>query len=124
MPYVSNEEYEDMMQASDVGVLSLKSGVEGTCVPSKYYSLLHSGKPILAVMEPNAEAALSIQEEQCGLVVRPGEPENLLTQIQRLAAEPALAKGMGERAKAAHAEKYTGSKIAEEFNRVLRSVLN
>ena len=45
--------------------------VAGVSVPSRFYSLLAIGRPVLMISKPDAEAALTVSENRLGWVVTP-----------------------------------------------------
>ena len=51
MPFLSGEDYKNAMNNSDCFLLSLKHGIYNLCYPSKYYSYLYYGRPIIAIMD-------------------------------------------------------------------------
>jgi len=69
------------LNACDVALVSLASGMAGLGVPSKTYNILASGKPIIAIVEPHSEIALMVKEENIGWVVTPGDLDTLAATI-------------------------------------------
>ena len=51
-------------------------------MPSRFYNLLAVGRPVILVSEPDAEAALTVVENNLGWVVRPGMPDDLANAIR------------------------------------------
>ena len=46
-----------MMLAGDIHIVTVKRGLEGVVVPSKLYSILAAGRPVLAVAAKESDAA-------------------------------------------------------------------
>jgi glycosyltransferase involved in cell wall biosynthesis len=69
------------LSSGDVHFISLDPCFSGVMVPSKLYGSLATGKPIIYEGSDSDEAALVIQEHQCGEIVKPGDADNLLTVI-------------------------------------------
>ncbi|MBV9848321.1 MAG: glycosyltransferase family 4 protein, partial [Armatimonadetes bacterium] len=44
-PFVPRDDYADLLASADVSLVTLEVGMEGLCVPSKFYSILASGRP-------------------------------------------------------------------------------
>ncbi len=119
MPFVSNEEYEGLLQASDLSLVSLVPGVEGTCVPSKFYSLLAASRPTLAVMAVGAEVSRTILENGCGVVVLPGDAGAIVEAVVRLSGEPDVLAAMGHAAADAFDAKYDENRLVERWASML-----
>ena len=62
--------------------------------PSKLFPILASGKPLLFVGK--GESARLVQSSQGGMVVPPGDPQQLAEAILHLADNPALCASLGE----------------------------
>ena len=75
--YQPKENLRYSLACSDVSLVCLEEGVEGLSVPSKYYGILASGRPVIALMAGNSEVAMSVRESGCGYVVPPRAPDAL-----------------------------------------------
>jgi len=107
------------LTACDVALVTLKKGLAGLCVPSKFYGILAAGKPVVAVMDEHADIAKAIYRHECGMVVRPGDAEGLAKVIGELERDSGLREQLGERARKAFDENYTIDVIAHKFLKVL-----
>jgi glycosyltransferase involved in cell wall biosynthesis len=94
-----------VMMAGDVHLITIRRGLEGVVVPSKLYSTLAAGRPVLAVAAANSDAARIAAESRCGLAVDPDDPAALANAIRRMRDDPAGLGQMGARARVV-AEKY------------------
>lgn len=121
-PLAPRDRYSDMLAAADIGLVTLAKGAEGMGVPSKFYSILASGRATVAVVPQDSEVALVLRETQSGLQVNPGDAGALASAIDRLARSSETRSEMGFRARAALIESYTLPKIGERFYDVFRSV--
>jgi glycosyltransferase involved in cell wall biosynthesis len=94
-----------VMMAGDVHLITIRRGLEGVVVPSKLYSTLAAGRPVLAVAASNSDAARIATQSGCGLSADPDDPAAVADAIRRLRDDPAGLAEMGERARVV-AEKY------------------
>ena len=115
LEFLPREQLAEGLASCDLALISLRAGLEGVAVPSKLYGILASGRPVIAQVPRESEVAYVIEEEQCGLVVEPGDVEGLARAIQALASDPSVARRMGARALAAYREKYTIEQAASAF---------
>jgi colanic acid biosynthesis glycosyl transferase WcaI len=114
-PFVPLEEFADLLASADVSLVTLEPGMEGICVPSKFYSILASGRPTIAMMSPKSEVALVIQEAQCGFQFDPQDSDGLIAALTRLADQPAELERMGQNARRRLLNQYTTSHIARAY---------
>ena len=78
---VDEKNLEEFLSAADVWLIPYRKNVAGVSVPSRFYNLLAVGRPVIIVSEPDAEAALTVEEHGLGWVVAPGEPDQLAKAI-------------------------------------------
>jgi glycosyltransferase involved in cell wall biosynthesis len=100
------ESLPEVLSAAAVHLISLRPGFEGIMVPSKFYSALASGRPILYVGSQQGEVARAIREVDCGVVVRPGDVDTLCDAILRYHESNQVAEEDGLRARSAHETLY------------------
>lgn len=82
---------------ADVMVLALKAGTGNQGVPSKLTSYMMSGKPVLASMEANSDAAKMILEAKAGMVTPADDVESLASAFKIMAEKTDdTLKQMGE----------------------------
>ena len=63
-----------VMMAGDVHIVTVKRGLEGVVVPSKLYSILAAGRPIIVIAPAECDAARIVVESGCGVAVDPDDP--------------------------------------------------
>jgi colanic acid biosynthesis glycosyl transferase WcaI len=100
-PYQPKARLHDSFAAADAFLISLKRGLEGYIVPSKLYGILAAGRPYVAAVDPSCEVAQLAAAHHCGVAAAPGDPDALAGAIATLYDDPAAARMMGERARAA-----------------------
>jgi colanic acid biosynthesis glycosyl transferase WcaI len=113
LPFRPASDIPFVLASADVHIVTLKRGLEGAIVPSKLYSILAAGKPILAVATPETDVARIVTENGCGVVADPDDPAAVARAIRELAAQPDRVAEMGRRARAI-APKY--DKLSELKN--------
>jgi colanic acid biosynthesis glycosyl transferase WcaI len=98
---VADEDLDAFLAAANVWLIPYRKNVAGVSVPSRFYNLLAVGRPVVLVSEPDAEAALTVKENNLGWVVTPGMSDQLANAIR--AASLSRDISMAERAVAAAA---------------------
>jgi colanic acid biosynthesis glycosyl transferase WcaI len=103
-----------VMMAGDVHIVTVKRGLEGVVVPSKLYSILAAGRPIIVIAPPESDAARIVVESGCGVAADPDDPAAVAAAIRELRAQPARLTEMGHRAQET-AAKYARVNELERF---------
>jgi len=103
-----------VMMAGDIHIITIRRGLEGVVVPSKLYSTLAVGRPILVVAPAESDAARIATESGCGVAVDPDDPAAVAAAIRELRSDPARLAAMGLRAREA-AGRYLRAAELERF---------
>jgi colanic acid biosynthesis glycosyl transferase WcaI len=113
LPFQSVEKIPHVMMAGDLHVVTVRRGLEGVVVPSKLYSTLAAGRPVLAVAPKQCDAARIVVESGCGVTADPDDPAEVAAVIRSLRDKPEALAEMGRRAREV-AAKYAR---VDELNR-------
>jgi colanic acid biosynthesis glycosyl transferase WcaI len=116
-------EQQNFLNACDIAVSSLISGMVGISVPSRTYNILAAGRPILAIGEPNSELGLLLSEEKLGWIVPPGSPERIVDTILEANAKPTLLSEMGRRARIVVATKYSSESVIKSYIGLIKGLV-
>jgi len=100
-PYQPKARLCESFATADVFIVSLKSGLAGFIVPSKVYGVLVAGRPFIAAIEADSEAARIARDHDCGIVVEPGNCDQIVTAIRQLRDQPVFRQRLGANARAA-----------------------
>lgn len=82
IPYQSKDNLIYSLNAADVHWVVNAKGIKGVSVPSKWYGIVSTARPILAVLEKGSEIRMLTEEIGCGLVCEPGEYDIVEKNIQ------------------------------------------
>lgn len=121
--FVPVDDFADLLASADVSLVTLESNMEGVGVPSKFYNILASGRPALAILDPFSEIARVLDEYKCGIRVDRGKPHELAEEFLKLFHSPEVLRKMGQNARKAFFDKYTISKIADQYYKVFREAV-
>jgi len=81
--------------ASDVSLVMQKPNVLDVNLPSKIPAIMASGKPMIAGLNLAGDAARIVREANCGILVEPGNPDQLAEAIDNMALSPSLRERCG-----------------------------
>jgi colanic acid biosynthesis glycosyl transferase WcaI len=118
LPFRPVEQVPHVMMAGDVHVVTVRRGLEGVVVPSKLYSILAAGRPVLAIAAAESDAARIVRESGCGLAADPDDPAAIAAAIRDLRGDPARRAEMGRRSRET-AEKYARVNELARFVRIM-----
>jgi glycosyltransferase involved in cell wall biosynthesis len=118
-PYQPLERLAQSLSAPDVHLVSLKPELEGLIVPSKFYSVLAAGRPILFVGDSKGEMAKTIDDAGCGRAFPVGAGAELAVALRELASHPEQVAKMGERAYALWAARFQRKQALEAWEAVM-----
>lgn len=113
--FLTGEDFEYAVAVASCCVVSLEKGLKGTCAPSKYYSYLQGGKPVIAIVEEGSYLAEEVEGERIGCAVSLGDSSGLAADICSLAGCPESAAEMGLRAEKLYLSKYAYEKAMEKY---------
>lgn len=119
LPFQPNSKLGSALTACHIALLSLREGLTGMAVPSKIYGILASGVPCIALVPNDSEIAMVLNEEKCGIVVKPGDTNGLVNAILKLKNDNELRKKMGENGRIAFEKKYTTKVIANKYKEII-----
>jgi colanic acid biosynthesis glycosyl transferase WcaI len=114
LPFRPADQIPHVMTAGDLHIVTVKRGLEGVVVPSKLYSILSAGRPVLVVAPPECDAARIVRASGCGIAVDPDDPNAVAAAIRELRDDPARLADMGRRARET-AEKYARVNELKKF---------
>jgi len=113
----------DMLKVSDVHVVSLISGVEGMAVPSKTYSYMAIGRPIIAIMDDDTDIAKDINLHNLGCVLKSGDVEMFSEYIMYLSNNKTEVERIGERVRNIFNENYTREISTTKYYKVIEETI-
>lgn len=115
LPYQPREQLRYSLGAADVCLAPLGSGLTRFMLPSKIYSIMAAGRPLLALLDASSELSRLITSVGCGRVVAPGDIDALEAAVRWFHAYPAEREAMGRRAREAAERQWSRSVIAPRF---------
>lgn len=119
--FLRGKDFLDALAATDCALISLERGLTGLCVPSKTYSYMMEGIPLLAIMDPG-DIVRDI-ETGAGRWVRNGEARALADHIRHMAENPEEHSRMRRVCRELYLEKYTTEVCTGMYVELLKETL-
>jgi colanic acid biosynthesis glycosyl transferase WcaI len=120
--YQPRERLAEVLAAGDVHVVPLRRGLARSSVPSKTYSILAAGRPVVASVDEGTEVARVVEEAGAGIAVPPDDPDAFTAAVAALVDDPAGAAAMG-RAGRAFVERWVSpAAVAERYEALFQEL--
>ncbi len=123
LDFLTGEEFEQAVSISSCSIVSLENGLKGMCAPSKYYSYLQAGVPVIAIVEQDSYLATEITREEIGQTVAVGDARGLANAIEKLATHENIRYDMADRAEKLYQEKYESRIGLEKYATLLKQLI-
>ncbi len=121
-PYQPREQLAESLSTPDIHLISLRPGLEGLIVPSKYYGIAAAGRPAIFIGASEGEIGRILTETGTGLVVAEGDGAGLADAVRKLVEDPRLREEMGRRARALFEARFDLSFAVDAWDDVIRSL--
>jgi colanic acid biosynthesis glycosyl transferase WcaI len=95
--YQPAERLPEVLATGDIHVVPLRAGLGNVSVPSKTYSSLAAGRPVVAAIDPDTEVPRLIDAANAGISVPPDDAEAFIDAIRALADDPDRRRIQGSR---------------------------
>ncbi len=93
--YQPRERVSEVLASADLHLVPLRAGLGASSVPSKIYSILAAGRPVVASIDEGSEVARVVGEAGAGVAVPPDDLDALVRAVEDLVADPRERAGMG-----------------------------
>ena len=121
MTYLDETAYIDMLKTADALLVSLEKNLSGLAVPSKFYTYLGAGRPILCIADDDTEIAMLIKEHNCGFVIPHDSVDYFSECCDKLIKQQSLCEKMGNEARKAFLKSYRLDLIIEKYEELFES---
>jgi glycosyltransferase involved in cell wall biosynthesis len=122
LPLQSPEDFPKVLRSSDVLLLNQAPMVSDSVSPSKLLSYMASGRPVLAAAHTSSTTAEIVQRADCGVVIEPGQPQTLASEILSFASRKGTGdelNAMGRRGRAYVASHFDPADVLRRWDKLL-----
>lgn len=119
--FLHGQAFRDALAISDCALVSLEKGATGLCCPSKTYSYMMQGLPLLAIMD-EGDIVRDI-EAGAGMWVRNGESHALANAIRTMRDAPEKHAAMRGRCRELYLKNYTTEICTSKYVTLFRTLL-
>jgi glycosyltransferase involved in cell wall biosynthesis len=122
LPYQPREALKESLGAADAHLITMRDGMEGLVVPSKFYGIAAAGRPAIYVGSLEGDVARLIIEHGCGVVIPSGDSARLAQVIHDLANDPQQSRRFGSAARAAFERNWSGDVALKRWEDALKRI--
>jgi colanic acid biosynthesis glycosyl transferase WcaI len=121
-PYQPIARLAEVLASGDIHVVPLRAGLGDVSVPSKTYSSLAAGRPVVASIDLDSEIPRLLAEAGAGIAVAPDDPDAFVAALTTLLESPERAAAMGAKGRAWAQREASPSAVGAAYERLLRAV--
>jgi colanic acid biosynthesis glycosyl transferase WcaI len=120
--YQPVERLPEVLASGDIHVVPLRTGLGDVSVPSKTYSSLAAGRPIVASIDLGSEIPRLLERSRAGTAVAPDDLDAFVIALRAVLDDPAAARQMGERGRRWAVDEASPAAVGAAYDRLLRSL--
>lgn len=109
------ERMPEILGLADIHLVMLDPRFDEVLVPSKVYSALAAGRPLLFLGNTDNELARLVREHDIGVVVALEDSAGIANAIRELAGQPARCQAMGDRARQLFDQKFSRPQVMNRW---------
>ena len=120
--YQPVERLPEVLASGDVHVVPLRTGLGDVSVPSKTYSSLAAGRPIVASIDLDSEIPRLLERSGAGTAVAPDDLDAFVIALRAVLDDPTSARQMGERGRRWAVDEASPAAVGAAYDRLLHSL--
>ena len=123
LPFQPQDRLSESLSMADVSLMGIYPENEGVIMPSKLYSLLAVGRPIICVSDSKSEAAEILEQAGAGNQSSVNDPQELANTILSIVDDQKKAEKMGHNGKNYFLEHFERKIITKQWNDILSKLI-
>lgn len=123
LPFQPMDSVPEMYATSNICLVPLRHGIAQDSVPSKVYTIMAAGKPLVAAVDAKSDTGGLVKETGCGIVVPPEDPKAIVEAILWMKDHPEQAYAMGMKGRARIEKEFTPEVVASQYEELLTKVV-
>jgi colanic acid biosynthesis glycosyl transferase WcaI len=122
LPFQDHRDLPALLASADVLLVPLDAEKSQLSVPSKLYSSMAAGRPILGLAGPDSEVSAVLREQECGLSVPPDAPDQIAAAVSGLRRSPERRRDFAGNGRAYVVEYFSKDKILRSYESLLSTL--
>ncbi len=122
IPFQPRQRLPEVLASADISLVSLQRGIGVSSLPSKTFSILASGRPMIACMDEGSETWNLIKRAEAGLCIPPEKPSELADAILTLKENQVLRESMGQSGRCWAESHHSPQAAAKQIERLMLEI--
>lgn len=118
------ERVSEVYSMADVSIISCTPGTGGSGMPSKTWTIMAAGVPIIASFDMPSEMERTIEEAECGFCTRAGDENELGEKIMRVYRDGQLKECLGRNARKYAEENVSKTEAVAKYIKSIEKVVD
>lgn len=123
IPFQPRDMVPFIFSAADVSLITLKAGIASSSMPSKLYTIMASGRPVVAAVDLGSDIWKLIDKAQCGISVPPENSQMIYDAVLKLYTDPVIRSKFGENGRRYVTSHFTRDIIGEQYHQLVMSII-
>jgi putative colanic acid biosynthesis glycosyltransferase WcaI len=123
LPFQPRSRLPEVLATADISLVTLQKGMGKASLPSKSFSILASGRPLVASVDENSDSARLVERSGAGICISPEDPAALARAIMELYKDPQWRKQLGQNGREYALKYHSPPAAAERFERLLQAAM-
>jgi colanic acid biosynthesis glycosyl transferase WcaI len=120
--YQPKQRLGEVLATGDVHVVPLRRGLAASSVPSKTYSILAAGRPVLASIDEGTEVTRIVEAAQAGRSVAPDNPPAFIDALRAMLADQEQCARWGRSGRAWVERAASPAAVAAQYEDLFRQL--
>lgn len=120
--YQPVERLPEVLASGDVHVVPLRTGLGDVSVPSKTYSSLAAGRPVVASIDPDTEIPRLLASSGAGVAVPPNDLGAFVTAIRAIVDDPGRSARLGSAGRSWVVSEASPQAVGAAYDQLMRAV--
>lgn len=121
LPFQPRPRLPEVLATADASLVTLRRGIGSGSLPSKSFSILASGRAMVASVDEGSDTWNLVKRAEAGLCVPPENPSRLAEAILTLKQDETLRKGLARNGRIWAERYHSPQSAAEQFEKLLLS---
>lgn len=123
LPFQPRNRLPEVLACADISLVILRKGIGTRSLPSKTFSILASGRPVIASVDAGSETWNLIQKAKAGICIEPECPAQLRAAIVALQQDQSLREQMGLSGRLWAEQHHSPQSATDQFETLLQQVV-